>query len=436
MRGRILDIVGRWLMWCQQHPRQAAGGFVLTTVLLIWLGYSGSRYYVARSHLRAAQEAMQRREWSEAHTQVTNCLRFWPDSCAAHYLAARAARRLELFHEASAHLDTCEHLKVCEPRGLQVEQALLRLQLGNFAETEAFLRERVTEDDPDAVEILDVLFLALLRDHRPEEAKRCLDELLRRQPNVFDFLLRYAEMAEGQGWNELAADSYQKAVNIRPDAGSARLSLVHALLLVGRHAEAMKHLEILRAEDSDNPAVLFSLARCLAWEGQRDKAAKMLDGLLANEPNNSLLLAERGWLYLQLDRPDQAEPFLRRARSLGRPDQALLVRLSDCLRLLGKHDESRSLWDEAERLRVDTARSLQLAKQIRDQKPEGADLYHELASIHLRLGNDKEALFYFDRALKKDPKHRPTHESLAQYYTKIRAFAQAAKHRRQLDTQR
>jgi tetratricopeptide (TPR) repeat protein len=430
MRGSILGVAGaRGLAWARQHVWLAVVVVIALAALLVWAGYRVVTERIARSHMRAASEALDRREWSEARTHLSACLRTWPDSPEAHLLAARAARRLELLNEASEHLDECKRLEGRETRAWQVEHALLRVHLGDLAGTEAFLREAVAQDDPDSVEILDVLAAALILDHRGPEAHRCLDELLRRRGDDFDVLVRHAETAERQGWNDVAAGSLQKAVDLRPGASSARLSLAQKLIVIGRHADALKHLEYLREEDPDNPAVVFALARCLAWKGQKQQAAKLLDGLLANEPDNPTVLSERGWLCLELDRPAEAEPYLRRAHSLAAPNQVLLTRLANCLRLLGKHDEARRYREEAERLRADTVRSLLLAHRIREEKPTTPGPYYELARLHLRLGQDAEALHYFNKALTKDPNHRPTHEALTQFYTRTGNFAKAAQHR-------
>ena len=46
------------------------------------------------------------------------------------------------------------------------------------------------------------------------------------------------------------------------------------------------------------------------------------------------------------------------------------------------------------------------------------------------LGKEQDALHWFRTALRKDPRHRPTHEALAAFYARAGAFEQAAYHRR------
>src|SRR4051812_5385893 len=87
----------RFLAWARRHPWPTVSGLLLLAALLIGTGYRVSRDSQARSHLRAVRDALERREWSEAQEQAAECLRIWPDSSEAHLLAARSARRLELF---------------------------------------------------------------------------------------------------------------------------------------------------------------------------------------------------------------------------------------------------------------------------------------------------------------------------------------------------
>jgi predicted Zn-dependent protease len=410
---------------------QAVAGLLLLTTLLGWGGYRAYRYFTARAQLSAARAALDRHDWREARKHLAACLRIRPDDAEAHLLAARAARRLEDLDEAEEHLEASRRLQGDTP-AVKVERALLRAHRGDLTAVEPFLREVAARDGPDAVEVLDILSAALILDDRLPEAHQCLDELLRRQPDNFPILLRHARTAESQGWHGVAAESLQRAVRLRPDAPGPRLSLAQDLATLGRYPEALEQLAYLDERQPDNPAVLFARARCLAGTGRKKEAAELLDRLLAREPNNATVLAERGGVCLELDRPAEAEPYLRRAQERAPHDQAVLTRLADCLRLLGKHDEARRYRDEADRLRADKVRALRLSQRLREEGAGDANLCHELACLLLRLGHEQDALRFFDKALKTDPAHRPTHESLAALYARAGDERRAAYHRRRL----
>jgi tetratricopeptide (TPR) repeat protein len=421
--------------WKRQHPRLALGILVGLAALLGWAGYAGGWYLWTRAHFRAAQQAWERHDWAEAHQEVEACLQRWPNNPEVHLLAARIARRQESFSEAAEHLETCRRLLGQDAQALQVERALLQVYRGDLAGQEAFLRTCVEQNDPDTIEILDVLSAALILQYRVAEAHRCLEDLLQRQPNHFDALVRLGWTAQTLAYYPRAVEALQKALELRPDTFAPRLSLAEILVFQGHFEEAQPHFERLRVQQPRNPSVLFGLARCLAGRNQHEQAIQLLDRLLASHPNDWKALSERGWLAVHLDRPTEGESFLRRAYALAPPDLPLLMRMADCLRLVGKQDEAREFRENVERFKADAQRAGELGDLIREQKPNDPDLRYELASILLRTGKERDALHWFQTALEKDPHHRPTHEALAAFFVKGGAFEQAAYHRRFLQQQ-
>src|SRR5262249_22462018 len=142
----------------------------------------------------------------------------------------------------------------------------------------------------------------------------------------FDALVRHGWTAENMSWLTQAVESLQKALALRPEADSVRLSLADIHVALGRFAEAQQHFEYLREREPANPAVLFGLARCLAGRGHTRQAIELLDQVIARHPHGWQALAERGWLAVQLDRPAEGEPFFRRAEVCAPPDVTLLTR--------------------------------------------------------------------------------------------------------------
>jgi predicted Zn-dependent protease len=427
----LLNLFGR-AGWRHQHPRLTAAALLVLVVFVIAAGYRGGSFYLARAHLQKAQHAIDGHAWSNAREHLQAYLRRRPDDPTAHLLAARAARRLELLDEADEHLSVCQRVQGDPGRAIEVERALLRVHRGDLAGAEAFLRACIERDDSDTVEILDILSAALILNYRVHEAQQCLDDLLRRQPNHFDALVRRGWTAQSLSRYPDAVSYLERALALRPDADNVRLSLAEIQVAIGRAADAQGHFEQLRERQPNNASVIFGLARCLAGRGQKKQAAELLDRLLADHPNDWKSLEERGWLAVELERPVEAETYLRRAESLAPPDLPLLVRLADCLRLLGKEEESRAYRDKANRLKADFERASYLGDQIREKSPNDPALRHELACILLRLGKQQDALHWFQTALDKDPGYRPTHEALAGFYENVGALEQAAHHRRLL----
>jgi predicted Zn-dependent protease len=422
------------MAWMRRHPRLVAGTLVVLAAFLGWEGYQYSRYRRARAQFEAAQQALEQHAWADAQQHLEASLRGWPHNPAAHLLAARAARRLELLDEAQRHLDACQAIEGRETQAIRVERALLRVHRRELAAVEGFLRYCVKQEDPNTVEILDILSAGLILNYRVHEAQQCLDDLLRRKPNDFDALVRRGWTAQSMSRYADAVQYLAKALALRPDADAVRLSLAELQVALGRYTDAQAHFEQLRRKQPEHPSVLFGMARCLAGTGRKEQALELLDRLLAAHPNDWKALGERGWLSVEMDRPAEAETYLRRAESLAPSDLPLLIRLAECLRLLGKEDEARTVREKADRLKADFERASYLGDLIREKSPNDPALRHELACILLRLGKPQDALHWFQTALEKDPTYRPTHQSLTEFYNRVGDFQQAARHRRFIST--
>jgi tetratricopeptide (TPR) repeat protein len=418
--------------WKRRHPLLAAGVVLVAAALGAAGVYWGGWYWWARSHYRAAQEAADRHDWKAAREHVKASLRGWPNSADTHLLAARVDRRLDDLDEAEEQLDTCQRLQGRETQAIRVERSLVRVYRRQLATEEDFLRKCIAADDPDAAEILDILSAALIIDYRMAEAQGCLDNLLQRRPNDFDALVRRGKTAESMGWLEDAVKHYDRALALRPEVDNVRLAMAEVQVALGKYAEAKGHFERLQQRQPRNPSVRFGMARCLAGAGdkeQREQARHLLDQLLAEYPEDWKALSERGWLAVQMERPAEGEPYLRKAYGLAPPDLPLVVRLADCLRLVGKQDEADKYRAEADRIKADIQRAAELGDTIRENKPDDPDLRCELARVLLRLGKKQDAEHWFQTALAKNPAHRKAHEALVQLYESVGAWDQAAQHR-------
>jgi tetratricopeptide (TPR) repeat protein len=416
--------------WMRRHPWVVTGTLLVLAAFLSGTGYRIVCHLRAQGQIRDAQRALSSHEWARARKHLNAALDSRPDDPDTHLLAARAERRLEHLDEAEKHLDACQRLQGGETQATRIERALLKVHRGDLAGSEEFLRSAVSNNDPDAVEILDILSAAFILEYRVADAHRCLDDLLARQPDHFDALVRRGWTAQSQSWYAEAVTSLDKALTLRPDADNVRLALAELQVVLGRFADARAHFVQLQKKQPDNSSVLFGLARSQAGLGEREEALHLLDRVLADDPDDWKALGERGWLMVQIDRPADGERDLRRAVALAPPDLTLLVRLSDCLNQLGKKDEAFATRQEADRIKADMQQAGELGDTIREKDPNNPDLRCQLACVLLRLGKTQDALHWFRTALDKDPAHRPTHESLADFYAKAGDTEKSAYHRR------
>ncbi len=395
-----------------RRPRLLA--FTLTLLGLAVLGaYPGGRLFWRYYQRRAAQQALERRDFGEARARLAQCLQTWPEDAELALLAARAARRDGDLEEANQFLQRCKQLGG-DPGALELERALLIAQQGDPAQVENHLLARVNKRPEEAELILEALAQGCLKSQRLPEALYCLDQWLERQPDNVPALLWRGQVQER--WNDLeeAVASYRRAVAVDPGHAKARRLLALALVRTDLAGEAVEHLELLRQQSPGDAEVLLGLARGRRSLGQVDEARRLLDQVLAAEPHNAEALAERGKLALQTGRPDEAEVHLRRALALAPYDREANYTFYLCLRQQGREEEAARARQAVERIRADLQRVSELRRQIA-ASPRDASLRCEVGQIFLRNGQTREGLRWLQSALQLDPGHAEARQALARY---------------------
>ncbi|HMC63844.1 MAG TPA: hypothetical protein VKI65_02790, partial [Gemmataceae bacterium] len=141
-------------------------------------------------------------------------------------------------------------------------------------------------------------------------------------------------------------------------------------------------------------------------------------------------LTELGRLDLQDEKADDAEKRLRRAVKTDPYDRQANHALYICLAHAGKEKEAQALLPKLRQIEADNAHLMEIWMREMDEKPRDAALHHRVGAILLRNGQEQTAEFWLKRALKLDPKHRPTHQVLADYYQKIGDKKRAEEHRK------
>ncbi len=383
----------------------------------------------AKHHLQAAREAEHKREFVSAREHIDEYLRLRPRDAEAHLLAARIARRAGDYPRAEEHLTRCAAL-AGSSKALALERVLLRAQQGDMPPNlEAQFRIWVDEGHPDSVLILEVVSQQFMRTYRLSDAADALDRWLQLAPDdvwahwrrgwVFERLNRFDE----------AMSDYECAVAAAPDLEGPRLRLANALLNGKNNpGEALKHFERMYDHGQRDPAVLMGLAQC-RWElGDEDQARKLLDGLLASHPDDPALLTELGRMALQMGRTEEAEARLEEAVRLDPISHAAHWALYECLEKQGRKAEAEEHHARADQIKADLDRMQQLTRQLQ-REPRDPAPRAEIAALFLRLGEPKEAVAWYNRALELDPYLESAHKGLADYYDSIHEPEKAARHR-------
>ena len=395
----------------RRRPKLAA----LTLVLFALAAsgaYAGGRHLWCRSNLRAARQALERRDTAEARARLARCLWAAPDDPEVHLLAARAAWRDGAHDEADQHLTRCKQLGG-EDDAVTRERALLLASRGELKMAEGYLLGLLKKEPPDAAVLREALVQGYLKTLRLVEALGVLDAWLKEWPDDALALVWRGQVLERQHDSDGALASYAKAVAAAPDDEPARRHLAMALVRSDRAEEAAEHLEWLRARSSDAD-VLLGLARCRRVQGRADEAAARLDELLAAAPDHPAALAERGKLALQAGDAGGAEQWLRRSLERAPHERETHYTLYLCLLRQGRKDEAGRVLETVERIRADFQRVADLTRRL-SSSPADAALRCEVGRILLRNGQAREGVRWLTSALQIDPNHREARQALAEH---------------------
>jgi tetratricopeptide (TPR) repeat protein len=392
-------------------------------------GVAGGRRWAADHHLQAADHDLARRDYEGALRHLDRALELRPGDTAAHFLAARTARRCKLYADADRHLATCRRLG-WPADALALELTLRRAQDGDLAGIERQLQYLVElADHPDAPAILEALARGYHQTFQYGNALHALGLWLKRRPEDVQAILWRGQVYEAVPRTADALADYRRAAALAPEDDEVRWHLAQGLLRVGEADEAAGHFEHLLARRPDHPGAAVGLARCRRATGRVDEARELVDGVLAAHPEDAPALAERGELALQAGELAEAEGWLRQALAWEPHDRAAKYNLAQCLRRLGRKEQAGVLLADLDRAAADDQRLRDLTERIH-RAPREPDPRAEAGAVCLRLGREREGLLWYASALQLDPRHRASREALATYYERAGNRTVAERHRR------
>jgi Tfp pilus assembly protein PilF len=127
--------------------------------------------------------------------------------------------------------------------------------------------------------------------------------------------------------------------------------------------------------------------------------------------------------------PAEAEKWFRRAAEIMPYEKDINYGLYQCLERLGKREEAAAVRTRLNRIEADIAEMDRLTRLI-GSRPHDPALRYEAGKVLLRNGQEAEGLRWLESALREDPQHAATHQTLAEYYEKTGDAEKAAYHRR------
>jgi tetratricopeptide (TPR) repeat protein len=363
-----------------------------TWIVLLLLSLCGGGYWIVQhfhgappresDHWRAAQKALEERDFHTASVHLEKHLNDRPDDLPAWLLAAQTARRDEDYLQARKHRESYA-AKGGRQELVVLERQLVGVQRGDLTDAPsllAYCRDNVSApESPLIAEALIAGNLRLLNPNLPEESPVKRDKSapdLEAALWAADYWLQNrqgpADRFQGLHWRAqllLAAEQHKRAmadlrqaVELNPDNFQVRLLLAQHLSPVSPK-EAAVHLDILHRQAPSDVFVHFKLANTLRILGQDRKAKQLFEELIAADPRYFPALVELGNLALDAQDANEAMRWLRRAEPLAPNNLELLVSMNRCLILRGDFPEAQRYMDRFQSLAAEMRQNAAALKQ-------------------------------------------------------------------------
>ncbi len=424
---RVLRALAAPFRFARRHPRRAAFLAGLALVLAAGLAVAAVAVWF-NYHLSAARREVEAGHNAAALKHLDACHSVDPEHRETLILSARVARRSGSFDEAEAFL-THYGRRYGDADPLVLERLLLRATRGEVEAVAPQLVARAREGGPDARLAREGLITGLVYRFRWGDADRLLAAWLAEAPDDTTALVLRGKLDEQRQQNEAAAKTYRRVVELDPGHDDARLRLTTLLVANRFGEEALTHLTELRRRLPSHPEVALQWARALALQGRTAESRAAVAACLAAHPDYPGALAERGGAALVDGDEAAAERDLGRAARLDPGSMAVRSQYALVLARAGKAAEAAREQAEADTLKADAERVTALIEGPLQARPNDPAVPHEIAQIALRAGQIREALRWYEAALRADPDHLPTHRVLAALHRELENPALAARHR-------
>ncbi len=419
-----------WPRAILRHPMRSLTIAVLVLLIASGTGFAGMWLW-ASYHLRAGRAALERYHTGEAVLHLQSALKVWPRDPETLLLAARAARRSGQF-DAAEHFLALYQEQRKEDEALTLERICLRAERGEPDSVANYCRTMVEQNDPSSPLLFESLAQGYARIYQPRKAEMILDRWLEQDPDNPQALFILAQIYDMETRQSDSIRTFRAVLTADPTFDEARLRLCDALIHLGTYEEALPHLEYLRSRLPDNPKVQVYLARVQDRRGNSEEAKRLLDAVLARQPNYAPALLDRGIMALRDSQFAEAEKYLREAVQQDPSDYQAHDRLAFCLEQNGKPVEADKEREKIKQMEKDLQDIQSIVRGQLEQSPHDADLHYKIGMISLRAGAYPEAIRWLNSALKENPNHQGAHKALMEHYKSIGDTGKAREHQQKL----
>ncbi len=230
--------------------------------------------------------------------------------------------------------------------------------------------------------MLDALSLYYLGEYK--KALGILSEIVKERKDFIAAWNRIITIFKETGYIEAAISTAKKALEYNPDSYSLLLSYGTLLALYGDKFEAINSLKKAEKIMDYDPELWNAEGVCYWKLGEIRKAEEAFKKALSIDENFALVYANMGLMYIDLRFYDKAEKYLKKALSIE-PELAIAINGMGALeKKKGNKEKAVFYWEKLIKV-----------------SPHSYNGYYNLISTLIELGRYKEALKWYNKALKE-----------------------------------
>lgn len=302
------------------------------------------------------------------------------------------------------------------------------------------IANQILSYDPNDVRGLLLRSAALYGSKDIPSAKRDLEKILERYPNLGDAMYMMARIHLDQNEQAKALGVFEKMTQTNPSDARGLLGQVEALLQMGKGDAAVKAIETELNRTPERNDIRNALANTAVRVGQYPRAIAEFNKLLASAPKDFSVVLRLAETYKRNGDDQNAIKYFRQAQDLNPNDPVAPLQLAMILERLGKGAESQPIYERV--LKVDPGNVLALnnmayllaekgqdldqalayAERAKQKLPSNPDVADTLGWIYIKKNLADQAINIFSDLVKKDP-----NRSVYQYHLAMAYFQKGDK---------
>lgn len=187
----------------------------------------------------------------------------------------------------------------------------------------------------------------LARQKKLDEARERLALARTTMPGEIRLTVAEGQLLRDAGRHQDAYAFLARSLEAQPDQDDLLYEISLAAEKLGQLDVVERHLRRLIALKPDSPQGYNALGYTFADHNIRlDEAAALVDKALSLSPDDSFILDSKGWVLFRQGKLDAALETLKKAYA-KQPDAEIAAHIGEVLWQLGRKDEARTIWTEA-----------------------------------------------------------------------------------------